>query len=55
MKIACDICEKVESTEQVKGWLTIKTNNSHFVLCENCSDKFWKLFDKDTEEQKKCH
>lgn len=46
MKIACDICEKIEDSDFIKDWLTVSTKFAKFCLCEDCEKKFWALFDE---------
>lgn len=52
MKVACDVCEKVEDGKIVDKWLSITVNgNSRYLFCEECEEKFWKIF-KDSEQLK---
>lgn len=53
MKIACDICEKVEDAKDIsKKFLSITVNgNSRYLFCEECEKKFWKIFE-DAEQLK---
>ena len=52
MKIACDICEKVEDEDKAKRWLGITVNGHiRYLFCEECEKKFWNIF-KDAEELK---
>lgn len=43
MKIACDICEKVEDGDKAKKWLGITVNSSsRYLFCEECEKSFGK-------------
>ena len=50
MKVACDICEKVEDEYRASGWLQVNTKYSKFLLCDKCEDKFWNIFKKDEQK-----
>lgn len=50
MKIACDVCEKVEDECKTNDWLGIVVNGrTKYLFCEECEKKFWKIF-KDAEQ-----
>lgn len=50
MKVACDICEKVEDEYRASEWLQVNTKYSKFLLCDKCEDKFWNIFKKDEQK-----
>lgn len=40
MKIACDICEKVESENKARNWMSISVNgHTQYLFCEKCEKK----------------
>ena len=52
MKIACDICEKVEDEDNARRWLGITVNGDiRYLFCKECEKKFWNIFN-DTEQLK---
>ena len=50
MKVACDICEKIEDADRVSNWLRVNTSYSQYLLCDKCEDKFWNIFKKDEQK-----
>lgn len=50
MKVACDICEKVEDADRASNWLQVNTRCSKFLLCDKCEDKFWNIFNKNEQK-----
>lgn len=43
MKVACDICEKIEDADRIKDWLSVRTEVSKYLLCCECEKEFWKM------------
>lgn len=37
MKIACDKCLKIESSDRLKDWLKVRIDHSEFWLCPHCA------------------
>ena len=52
MKIACDICEKVENEDKTRKWISISVNdNTRYLFCEKCERKFWNIFNNEKSEE----
>lgn len=54
MKVACDFCEKVISTDdrRIKSdWISMKLGTLEYLLCEKCSDNLFHYIDKASESE----